>query len=247
MIKIVILNIILFFSSLMSFSQYRLPDSLANKIKSDAPQSEKISQLKEYASELIYADVSQGRFFIDSAMRMASRHNEEKLLNELYNNKGTYHLYAREYDSAMKAYKKYLSYAIENDLPEVEQTAYSNIGVVFFRKRLSDSAIHYATKSLKLAKKLGDSASLAKAYSDVGGYYLEKDNYVKALENLSKSEKYEDPNNHFEMAVLNIRQGIAYGEIKDFKKARETYMTALRHSKKQNRQEIEGTIYNNIG
>lgn len=242
-------GILLFIFCCMSnvLAQKALPDSVQTVLESKKDVSEKFKSLDGYINKILYRNPQKARRWMDSSRRLAYRSGKAQLINSHAITRGNYYYFTRNLDSALYYYRQNLVYAKEEGIQSNKQSAYLHLGMTFDVMGNTDSAIYYGTKSLTLANKMGDSATLAKIHSDLAGFYITQDNYYEALNHLQKAENYEAPGNHFNMAILNIRKGVAYAETENAEKARSAYMTALAHNAKQNRHNLEPAIYNNLG
>ena len=233
--------------NLYSSAQFSLPDSVEIKLEKADDTGEQIKILDNYTFDILRQDMPKANYFIDSAIRMARRAGDKYQMHQLYNTKGSYFLYRHLIDSSLKYYKNNLKYYKSADSLEDLMNSYNNVATVYLQINNSDSSIKYGKKALAIAKQVADDSFLSKIYSDLAGSYLSKDDYARALDFIVKSENYLDPTNHIGQTVVNIRKGIIYFQIEDFKKSLHAYEKALMHNGKNKTDDFRQAIYNNLG
>ncbi len=121
-----------------------------------------------------------------------------------------------EYDNAVKYSNKYLAIARELKSKEDEIIAL-NILIELAEEKLDfDKAIVYYEEALKIA----DEKNAAVLYSNLGGIYREKGDYVNAINNIKKAIEINRKNldNHG-VAIATLNLGNTYRTAKDFVKA----------------------------
>lgn len=111
-----------------------------------------------------------------------------------------------------------------------------------------DSAFRYATKAMKIAKKLKNIKGEIQAENMFGNCYQRKAEYEKALKSytqcLSLAKKINDLKG---LAQATNNLGIVYGNKGEYDKALEAYQTSMEYERKRKNRNGEAEALNNLG
>ena len=103
-------------------------------------------------------------------------------IHTLYNNIGNIYENKDEDETALQYYQKGLELALELDDDYILGVIYNNLGKINLLKlKQLDEALVYLQKSLEVREKIVDKPGMAKSYYFLCAYYLELEDYDRAL------------------------------------------------------------------
>ncbi|MDZ7741903.1 MAG: tetratricopeptide repeat protein [Bacteroidota bacterium] len=126
-------------------------------------------------------------------------------------------------------------------------TASMNLGNVYEELGKPDSAKYFYYTALQLNEKLGDYKDISILLNNLGVFHLNQGNNDSAIYYLTKSSEAAGKiNDHYQIAVLKNNIGLIHDKNKEFRKAQETYLEALRLAKANHYLQLERSIYQNL-
>ena len=141
-------------------------------------------------------DFTTAEKYYNKCLEIAKEINSAPKMSSALNNLGN--VLFEKGDSAVKSYNKELatilynnsleyyneSLAIENEAKSLSgiSKCYNNLGTVFFKKDMLDTALFYFTKSAELKLQLGELQGYSSAMSNIGKVFATKKDFRKAIE-----------------------------------------------------------------
>lgn len=144
-----------------------------------------------------------------------------------YNTYGLYYWFTKEYDSSILVLKNTLDIQLEDEDIEYRVEAANNIGTLYSKLIVLDSAIKYLNISLEMDVARNNEAGIAKSYYDLGSVYDRKSHYELALKYMLKSVDLHEKikakprriiNNYNVLGNLYKKINDSVSAIKSFKK-----------------------------
>lgn len=126
---------------------------------------------------------------------------------------------------------------------ELLAKSYFNIGESYYRLGDYNTAIDYFNEAVKFSADV-DSKVHSQALHNLGGIYLEKQNYVKALKCFDDSERVYERSNK-QLIKTHVNKGYAYDDLKDYETAIKFYKKGLNICDKIDCGSLS-EIYNNL-
>ncbi len=157
-------------------------------------------QIQEYTKAMNYLLVS---------LNLLENKNDDKLAANTYFYLGMTYEYQEKYDQSLKYYFKSCEYKRKIKDKFGEANCLSNIGNVFIKKSIPDSAIFYTTEAKKIYADLNYSDKIATTLINLASIYQNSGDEKKALDNLQEALKYLDQEKHktlLSATFLNIAQ-----------------------------------------
>jgi len=147
----------------------------------------------------------------------SAKHEDPVLQSKKFIKAGDSHFLKKEYDEALKNWKKAISLA-----PKENAYLYNNMAVTYYA----------SIKDVEAAKKLWEKQLVLNpesytAYNGIGNYYKDKGQYKKAIEFYKKSL---DKNPNYFMSLQNM--GYAYFDIKEYAEAEKHLKKTLKIMKR---------------
>ena len=179
-----------------------LADSLADRIKTEQPDTTKAVHLNQLCWELIYIKP-------DTALLLANQALE--LSTEIANSHQ-----ATKNDALKLKAKKLIS------------RSYSSLGVCYWLKSEYGHALLNLFKSLEIRNELNDKKGIASSCSNIGAVYFNIKDYTKALEYFEKALKIDEElrdTTQYAICLLNV--GATYSEIGKHEEALKCYNKIL--------------------
>lgn len=134
---------------------------------------------------------------------------------------GNSHVVKRNYAEAIRFYNMALPYckyapSSKKLLPQY----YLNIWMPYYKLGNNDSLAFYMFAAVKEAERIKDTFFLARAYSNIGGFWINNEIGDKAMYYLKKAEKFSlESKSYSVLPFLYIQIGMAYGLKNDWHKA----------------------------
>ena len=121
-------------------------------------------------------------FYIQKLQLEEKRNNTYNLASATMNI-GIVYVYEEEYDKALFYLRRADSLITVNHIDKLEYNIKLNIGDVFEKQNITDSAFLYFDNALKIAKEIKDQNRIGMAMTGLGHTYLKQKNYDQSLEN----------------------------------------------------------------
>jgi len=166
---------------------------LADYLKECSPMEDMCCvDMKELSSQAMLS-FRQQKFAqaIEKFKRVMSMAEKEKLEpSNFYNNLGLAYNNSKEYDNALKYFRKNVEYELKKGAKRNKvllSIVYGNMGLAYMGKREFSKAIEVAQKSLDIVYKLKDNSKIAERENKIGIVYRANREYDKAIEHYQKS------------------------------------------------------------
>ncbi len=146
-----------------------------------------------------------------------------------YNTYGLYYWFTKEYDSSILVLKNTLDLQLEDEDIEYRVEAANNIGTLYSKLVVLDSAVKYLNISLDMDMARNNEAGIAKSYYDLGSVYNRKSHYELALKYMLKSVDLHEKINAKPRRIINNYNvlGSLYEKINDSVSAIKSYKKGL--------------------
>lgn len=125
---------------------------------------------------------------------MAKKHEEIQLIPEILNNLGANFLLLEELESAQD-YLKLAINSAERASGQIKFSIFNNLGIIFKRKEIIDSALFYYDKTYQVIKSEGNSTLLAQNLNNRGNLLKNAGRYQEALVLYKELERVAIDNN----------------------------------------------------
>jgi tetratricopeptide (TPR) repeat protein len=116
-------------------------------------------------------------------LQIEEKRNKPRNLASVLMNIGVVYVLQEEYPKALEYYRKADSVIRSSNVEDMKYYINLNIGDVFNRVDISDSAFNYFTTSLAIARKLEDGDLIGTSMTGLGHTYLKQGNYEAAALN----------------------------------------------------------------
>jgi tetratricopeptide (TPR) repeat protein len=118
---------------------------------------------------------------------------------------------------------------IVKDAPDRFADVYNKLGIIYHRKGLTDKAIAYLEKALKVNPAYTEAAlNLSIVYNEIGRYEEAHKIFKRAVKTVSKTRTIKDPYIEGRLANEHARLGDQYYDLGRFKEAIAEYKKALK-------------------
>ncbi len=187
---------------------------------------------------------------LNKVASLLSRKATDKMLLDLNNMFAYYYYSYSQLDSAIRFFKKCVSYAAHLHDSAGMASNWNNVSVCYYYSGKVDSALNYAKKALaiKLNYDSLNFKGIALAYLNIASYYDILANYDKAVEYGLKAVKYAElSDDKYTQATTYNNLGSVFKHLKDYKKAVFYYEKAQEILITTDLKRMRATVYNNLG
>ncbi len=202
-------------------------DSLLNLLKTDKPDTNKVTHLFKLCSEFenigLYDTAIQ---YGNCALQLAQQLNFKKGIADSYSNIGIVYYYQGNYSKTIEDWLQALKIDEEQKNKKGMATHLGNIGIVYNEQGDYSKALEYYFKALKMAEDIGYKKLQAGNLSNIGSVYYIQGDYLKALEYDFKALEIDKNKESTATELGNI--GIVYLKKGDYLKALEYTHKALK-------------------
>jgi signal transduction histidine kinase/CheY-like chemotaxis protein/Tfp pilus assembly protein PilF len=155
--------------------------------------------------------------------------NDSILISSSYNTIGSNYSEFSEFDKSIEYYKKALFYANKTQSDTLKFKANNNLANVYcFEKRQYKRGIEYYKKAVFHSKRIPNNTFTLLTSLNLAWAYFDDSNYKEGLEFLNYSNaNFEKYGNETLSVVHQMVNGMYYGHIGDYKKARNYYEKAI--------------------
>lgn len=129
---------------------------------------------------------------VENAKKYDDKHNEAKFTANL----GNAYMSNAEYEKALQYFQKGIQLFNKNKEYDFERKINLMISVCFSNSKNQDKALEYSKRALTQAVVAKDSATISKAYENIGSIYIEKNQFEKAKPYILKGKKVADKLNN---------------------------------------------------
>lgn len=243
--------ILFLFTSLSVFSQPKQvrTDSLARLLSSSINEdTNKVKLLLEYYRCLFPTNLDSAMKVSKQALDISAKINFGYGIIKGLNGMAVCYWYQNDPGQAIPTFHEALSMAVKDNNIDLETMILNNLGSYYGVLGVSDSAEKYHKMAVVSGSKLQDNSRYAKAVSDLATVYLNKGNFIGAIQNILEVQKvYETNNLNSELANSHNKLGMIYYELNDFEKSVNAYRMALKINNLLGDVKIEMAIFLNMG
>ena len=252
------ITILLFFYSLISFSQTKL-DTLLHNLKTAHHDTTVYNAYMALGNYFQYSNPDTAIYFHTQAEKVAEKipgaEGELRKCNGI-KQKGVDYYVLSDYkqaltffENAMNIVEKYLNNK-ECGLKAKKLWAASvgNIGVIYDEQGNYAKALEYYFKALKMDEELGNKNGIASDLGNIGVIYDEQGNYAKALEYYFKALKIcEEIGDKSNQATILGNIGIVYSDQGNYAKALEYYLKTFQINEEIGNKQGQAINFGSIG
>ena len=221
------------------FAQSNL-DSLKVELRESTSDSLRVRILIKLCEKYQHLDIDQAQIYANEAHSISEKENWEWGLLESNVRKGTISTLMGDYTSALKFDNLYLQFAIHLKDSLASAKAYNNIGQDYTDLGEYDDAYYYLTKGYKVAKLRNDPLLQAVCLFNLGHVFEELAQYDIALNHLAISSQLSKKIGDLDgAAYIADGTGSVYLHKKDYKRAEENLLAALKIERERRLIDIE--------
>ena len=242
------------FSSMPSFSQTKLLDSLFNELKHPANETEKAVLLNGIAAE--YENEPEKMLhYARQAMDVSHKAGLKQQEANAWRNVGNANIILSKYTLALKSFtnSQQLYEALvksdrkNNDYKNGLANVYGSIGIVCSEQNNYAKGLEYYFKALKLFQETGQEEIVAIVYNNIGDIYSTQKEYTKALDYFNKALWIQKKTGDHSSAITISNIGKIYLAKDDDEKAFQSFNEAeVQFGRFENNRGL-AELYNNYG
>ncbi|WP_240510791.1 tetratricopeptide repeat-containing sensor histidine kinase [Algoriphagus antarcticus] len=195
-----------------SLAQTTKTDSLLLAIKKLNDDSVKVTYYLDLGLELMGSNTKQSIFYLDEAIKLASKINYKKGLANAYNAKGRAYAQQGNFQEASLNFPEALKYFREINDKTGEANMLSNLGSIYFMVGYNSKALELHFESLKISEELDNKLRIGTSLNNIGTVYLENRSTInEALTFFTKSlEVFQGIEEQTGMAIAAMNIGEVY-------------------------------------
>lgn len=220
----------------VSWSQNQeLLDSLRSEL-SDAKDTSQLLVRNSLFWELIYADPSEAKKYLDESMPMAIELGDSAFLGGVLNNYGVYHWSQSDYFQSLSSFKQALEIFERLDIKSRTSATLNNIGNIYHDLGDYELCLDYQLRALRMKEELGASKkSIGYSYINISNVHVELGNDTVALDYLNKSLKLaeEISDSSFIASCMN-NIAVLKGNLGDYRSAISINKVAIDYQRRHN-------------
>jgi len=238
------------------FGQNNKIDSLENIITSSGNPTDKVKAYRKLAKYYYKSAPAKSLYYLEKAEKTCIDHNLDSLYSYVLSNISQ--LYRHTDREKTKVYLfKALEYANKSDNIFYSAKIYNNIGNLYHRENIVDSAEYYLNKSLKIKKMLSDKYPDNQNYMhsylislmNMGTMYMQRKNeYKKSIklyyDALEQAKKMQDSS---VMCSVLLNIGVIYYYNKNYDNALVEFNQAIVIARKLNKTNSLAAALTNLG
>ncbi len=239
-IQYIILSILIGFTHTVQ-SQ---PSLISDSIQSYIEKAEKLQEAYQYEKSLEIAK---------AALQNAQYNNDDKSLGYIYNIIAKNYEINEEDNKARSNYRRALVYAQSSNSKVLETDLYNNLARVYTKRNLTRvKGVTYYKKSYEFATKLSDTARMIRPLLNLGEYYISRNDYDSAYENLAPAiELIHENSSNLVKTKLNGLLGKYFLNTKEYIKSEEYIDLAIAYAlgetkNKNNNDELISTYFEEL-
>jgi len=223
-------------------------DSLLIEINKETINYNIVALNMEIAEELLFYNPDSARTYINNALKLCEKENNDSLSINVYNTLGYSFELVGKLENAENAYIKVLEIALKSKNRLGEFTGNVSLGSINYYKGNYNEALRYYQIALEIAEERNDTFSIAQTYHNIGMVHDDVGNDERGLEYYKKALKVffvmGDPE---WLGVCHNSMASIFVEKKDYKKAKEFYNKAVDYFNDAEDPNGVGMVYANIG
>ena len=243
--------ILFFLTTLTAYSQSNQTetDSLAQLLSSSIQEdSNRVLLLLEYYRCFLPSKPDSALKISQQALDISAKINFSYGIIKGLNAMAVNYWYMNSPDQAIPTFHMALSRAVKDKNSDLETMVLNNLGTYYKVLGVSDSAEKYLKMAVVSGSRIQNKRLYTKSVSDLAKVYLDKGNYVEAIQNTLEVQKiYETNNMSTELANSYIMLGMIYYDLNNFEKSVNAYRMANRINKLLGNVKIEMAIFSNMG
>ena len=239
-------------------AQTRKIDSLSTLLKTDKPDTSKVTHLNLLTWELSSQNPDTAMLLCQEALALSQKIDwpfgigaSYHMIGLMYYFKGDYLLSLDRYTKALNKWDT-LAKAVQPDrinyvLLKMSKTI-GNIGNIYSEQGNYPMALEYYFKALRIDEKLQRKNGITSNLGNIGLVYCYQREYPKALEYLFKALKMDEESGNKDGVARHLGNiGLAYNQQKNFKKALEYYEKVLKMNEALGNKYNIANLLGNIG
>jgi adenylate cyclase len=146
-------------------------DSLANLLKTNLPDTEKIEILNQLLWDLKETHPDQAIVYGKQAVELGTKINRKRSIAQSMSNLGTVFYISGNYPEALSYYLRSLEVREQLKDSNAMSKSYNNIALVYYEQGQLDYALAYHNKSLAIKLKTNDLKGISTSYGNIGNVY----------------------------------------------------------------------------
>ncbi len=223
-------------------------DSLLIVLKNTKTDTEKAIIYNKISDKYLDYDFSKSRLYADSALLVAPKNCDKKIISDVYINIGNSFYFKGDLDSTLYYYTKSYNEIKNTDNKKEIASSLNRMGLIYESKSEYQTASEYFMKSLKLFEEIESQLGIANVYNNLGIINDRLLNSNKSLEYYNNALTIYQKGND-KIGEANVLNNIAtvYTDIKRYDRALIYAKKSLVIFKEINKQSQMATAYNNIG
>lgn len=205
-------------------------DSLKKELQNHTKEDTSRANVLLYLS-VRYHDISTDsqRYYAREAYRIAQKTGNNRYIVRAMNQVGAAQLFSGMYDSSLATYRVALTICNKNNIPDLKEYIYTNIGNNYLRTGDNQLALTYFDSGAMFAEKNNNHVGLARIRNNIGSIYYEMGAYTLALKNYLKGlQLHEKLNSKKDVEVSLLNMSNVYYRLKDYRKAKEYIARAMK-------------------
>lgn len=209
-------------------------DSLKKELLNHTKEDTSRANVLLYLS-VRYHDISADsqRYYATEAYRIARKTGNTRYIVRAMNQVGAAQLFSGMYDSSLATYRTALAICNKNNIPDLKEYIYTNIGNIYLRIGDNPTALTYFDSGAIFAEKNNNQIGLARIRNNIGSIYYEMGAYTLALKSYLKGlQLHEKLNNTKDVEISLLNMSNVYYRLKDYPKAKEYIARAMKMAEK---------------
>ncbi len=205
-------------------------DSLKKELLNHTKEDTSRANVLLYLS-VRYHDISTDsqRYYAHEANRIAQKTGNKRYIVRAMNQVGAAQLFSGMYDSSLATYRSALNICNENNIPDLKEYIYTNIGNNYLRTGDNQLALTYFDSGAIFAERNNNQVGLARIRNNIGSIYYEMGAYTFALKSYLKGlQLHEKLNNKKDIEISLLNMSNVYYRLKDYPKAKEYIARAMK-------------------
>lgn len=136
---------------------------------------------------------------------------------------------------------------LRKELPDLEKAKIYGDLSWYYNTVSVDSAYHYGTQALEMARQLQDRKLIAQSLSDMGAIYFVKGEIDQALAHYEESREVREADGDLEgIASLDFKIGAVYYRKMDLEKSMKYYLESLQYYEQAKNESVIANLHSNI-
>jgi len=185
-------------------------------------------------------------YYLKALKYYESVHNERNV-DFIKNNIAVLYENLRNFPKAIKMYREVADYRKRNGQNIQLAIVYNNMGNLFKKTKATAEAESYFKQSIALSTAEGDSLLLGNTYTNLGALYNSLQATNQSVAVLEKAQQIlKNVNSEFDLALTEYALAIAYGQKKEYLKAKNLYLKSIKTMVPLEANEYVSSMYLNL-